>query len=115
MQGTTILCITIRLVYDTLCAFLGSDGFLFRYADDVYMGGASVQVAVALFEAPGVYALVGLKLGWVRRRQSLYSPLTVIQKIFPYRETHMAISSRTFCPASRHVLASPSVPPTMTR
>jgi hypothetical protein len=45
------MCITIRLYYDTLLARLRSDGFLFSYADDVYMGGAPVQVAVALSEA----------------------------------------------------------------
>jgi hypothetical protein len=33
--GTSILCVTIRPVYDSLLALLGSDGFLFNYADDV--------------------------------------------------------------------------------
>ncbi len=36
--GTTILCVTIRPVYDALLALLGLEGFLFSYADDVYMG-----------------------------------------------------------------------------
>jgi hypothetical protein len=36
--GTTIMCITIRLVYDALLALIVPDGFLFSYADDVYMG-----------------------------------------------------------------------------
>ena len=41
--GTIILCVTIRPVYDALLALLGSDGFLFSYADDVYMGGYSTK------------------------------------------------------------------------
>ena len=37
--GTTILWVTIRPTYDALLDLLGPDGFLFNYADDVYMGG----------------------------------------------------------------------------
>ncbi len=59
--GTTIICITVRPVYGAL---LGPKGFLFSYADDVYMGGAPTRVALALSAASDLYAMVGLQLGW---------------------------------------------------
>ena len=33
--GTTIMCITVRLVYDAILVILGPEIFLFIYADDV--------------------------------------------------------------------------------
>ena len=44
--GTTILCITVKPVYDALLHILGPEGFLFSYADDVYMGGVPVNMAI---------------------------------------------------------------------
>ena len=35
--GMTILCITVRPVYDALLLTLGPESFLFSYADDVYI------------------------------------------------------------------------------
>ena len=60
MIGTTILYITFRLVYDTLLVILGPTGFLFNYADDVYMGGAPMCVALSPVAAPDLYAMVGM-------------------------------------------------------
>ena len=37
--GTSILCITVRPVYAALIVNQWPKGFLFSYADDVYMGG----------------------------------------------------------------------------
>jgi hypothetical protein len=61
--GTTILNITIKPVYDALRNLLVVEGFLFSYADDVYMGGKPVQVADALTAACSIYADVGLSIG----------------------------------------------------
>ncbi len=58
--GTTILYVTIRPVYDALLALLGPNGFLFSYADDVYMGGTPVRVAITLSATPGLYVMVDL-------------------------------------------------------
>jgi len=60
---TSILCITVRLVYDALLVILGPEGFLFIYADDVDMGGKPLNVALALEAASGLYAMIGLSLG----------------------------------------------------
>jgi hypothetical protein len=62
--GTTILCVTVRPVYDALLVILGPEGFLFSYADDVYMGGLPVNVARALIVAISLYRMIGLALGW---------------------------------------------------
>jgi hypothetical protein len=35
--GTTIMCITVKPVYDALRELLGPEGFFFSYADDAYM------------------------------------------------------------------------------
>jgi len=73
--GTTILCITIRPVYDALLAILGPEGFLFSFADDVYMGGLPVYVAQALTEAVDLYRMVGLTLGWGPKKTELVLPI----------------------------------------
>ena len=56
MLGTNIRGVKILPVYDALLFLLGSDGFLFTYADDVYMGGVPIQVAITLSATPGLYA-----------------------------------------------------------
>ena len=58
--GTSILCITVRPVYDALRSLMGPEDFLFSYADDVYNGGGPSQVAHTLATTPGIYADVGL-------------------------------------------------------
>ena len=58
--GTSILRITVRPVYDALRSLLGPKGFLFSFADAVYMGREPLQVAHMLAVAPGIYANVGL-------------------------------------------------------
>jgi hypothetical protein len=62
--GTTILCITVRPLYNALLVTLGPEGFLFIYADDVYMGGLPINVARALTAAIDLYRMIGLTLGW---------------------------------------------------
>ena len=62
--GTTIICVTVRPVYDALLVILGPEGVLFSYADDVYMGGLPVNVARALTAAISLYRMIGLALGW---------------------------------------------------
>jgi len=71
---TTILCITIRLVYDALLDLLGSEGFLFIYIDDVYMGGVSIHVPLALSAALGIYDMVGLQLEWGPKKKKVVLP-----------------------------------------
>ena len=68
MLGTTILYITVKPVYDALMIILGPEGFLFNFADDVYMGWAPVNVALALNVASGLYGMIGLSLGWGPRK-----------------------------------------------
>jgi hypothetical protein len=60
--GTTLLCITATPVYDAILVILGPEGFLFSYADDVYMGGVPGNVVLALAAAFGLYAMIGLAL-----------------------------------------------------
>ena len=67
----TILCITVRPVYDALLVILGPEGFLFSYADDVYMGGAPMSVALALAVASNMYSMIDLKLGWGPKKTEL--------------------------------------------
>ena len=63
-----------RPVYDALLCILGPEGFLFSYANDVYMGGVQVKVALALDAASGLYAMIGLSLGWGPRKTELVLP-----------------------------------------
>ena len=70
----TILCIIVRHVYDALLVILGPEGFLLSYADDVYMGGLPINVALALDAASGIYAMIGLSLGWGPRKTELQLP-----------------------------------------
>jgi hypothetical protein len=72
--GTTIRRITFRLVYDAILVILGPEGFLFRYADDVYLDGVPGNVALALAAAPGLYVLIGLSLEWGPRKRELELP-----------------------------------------
>jgi hypothetical protein len=58
--GTTILSITVKPVYDTILVIMGPGGFLFNYADDVYLGE---NVARALAAAPRLYGMTGISLG----------------------------------------------------
>ena len=74
MLGTTILCITVMPVYDMLRNLLGVEGFLFSYADDVYMGGKPVQVAVTLTTTPCIYGDVGHSLSWGPKKKDRASP-----------------------------------------
>jgi hypothetical protein len=48
------MCITARPVYDAILAIQGPEGFLFNYADDVYLDGVLVDVALAPAAAPGL-------------------------------------------------------------
>ncbi len=70
MLGTTILCITVKPVYDAILIILGPEGFLFSYVDDVYMGWVPGNVA-----ASGLYAMIGLALSWGPRMTELKLPL----------------------------------------
>ena len=72
--GTTIMCITGRPVYDAILVILGPEGFLFSYADDVYLGKVPGNVAVALAAAPGLYRMTGFSLGWGPRKIELELP-----------------------------------------
>jgi len=72
--GTTIICITVKPDYDAILVILGPEGFLFSYADDVYLGGVPSNVALALAVAPGMYRLIGLSLGWGPRKTKLELP-----------------------------------------
>jgi hypothetical protein len=56
-MGTTILCITLRPVYDALLNLLGPEGFLFSYVDDVYIGGIPFKVVLTLSAAPDLLHL----------------------------------------------------------
>ena len=67
----TLLCIKVRPIYDALFLILGLEGFLFSYADDVYLGGLPINVTLALEAASGIYAMVGLSLGWGPRKTKL--------------------------------------------
>jgi len=60
--GTTIICIAIRPVYNALLEILGSKGFLFSYADDVYKGGVPTRAAIELTIAPDFYVMVDIQL-----------------------------------------------------
>ena len=71
---TTILCITVRPVYDALLEILGPEGFLFSYANDVYTGGVPTKVALALSVASDLYAMDGLQLGWGPKKTKLVLP-----------------------------------------
>ena len=73
-MGTNLLCITVRPVYDALLVILGPEGFLFSYVDDVYMGGAPRNVALALAAVSELYAMIGLSLGWGPRKTELQVP-----------------------------------------
>ena len=74
VMGTSLLCITVRPVYDALLVILGPEGFLFSYVDDVYMGEAPLNVALALAAASELYALIGLSLGLGPRKTELQVP-----------------------------------------
>jgi hypothetical protein len=74
VHGTTILCITIRPVYDALLSQLGPQGFLFSFADDVYMDGVCTSVARALNQASSLYAMIGLQLGWGPKKTEIVLP-----------------------------------------
>ena len=47
---------------------------MFSYVDDVYMGGAPRNVALALATSSKLYALIGLFLGWGPRKTKLQVP-----------------------------------------
>jgi hypothetical protein len=51
-------------VYDVLFNLLGPEGFLFSYADDVYMGETPVKVVLRLSAAPDLYIMVDMQLRW---------------------------------------------------
>ncbi len=72
--GTTILYITVRPVYDALLVTLGPEGFMFSYADNVYMGGLPANVARALTNAIDLYRMIGLTLGWGPKKTELILP-----------------------------------------
>jgi hypothetical protein len=73
--GTTILCMTARPVYDAILVILGPEGFLFSYADDVYLGGVPENMALALAAALDLYRMIGLSLEWGPRKTELELPL----------------------------------------
>ena len=73
--GTTILCIPVRPVYDALLVTLGPEGFLFSYADDIYIGGQPPNVASALTASIDLYRMIGLTLGWGPKKTELILPI----------------------------------------
>ena len=54
-----ILCITVRPVYEALLIILGLEGFLFSYADDVYI---PMSLALALAANFDLYGMIYLQL-----------------------------------------------------
>ena len=47
---------------------------MLNYADDVYMGGLPMNVALALDAASDIHAMIGLSLGWGPRKIELHLP-----------------------------------------
>ena len=72
--GSSILCIAVRPIYDAILVILGPGGFLFNYADDVYLGGVSVNVALPLEATTCLYGMIGLSLAWGPRKTELELP-----------------------------------------
>jgi hypothetical protein len=66
--GTTMLCITVKSVYDAILVILGPERSLFNYADGVDLGGVPGNVALALAAALDLYRMIGLSLGWGPRK-----------------------------------------------
>ena len=89
------------IVHDALRSLLGPRGFLCNYVDDVYMGGQPVLVAHTLTLVLGIYADVGLSLGWGPKKTKLVLQhiATLGASFFP--ATCGASPSRTSCMASK--------------
>ena len=65
------MCITVKPVYEAILVILRPEGFLFSYANDVYLGGVPGNVALALAAAPGLYGMTCFSLGWGSRKTEL--------------------------------------------
>ncbi len=61
---------------------------IFSYADDVYMGGAPVSVALALVEALDLYGIVGLQQGWGPKKTEQVLPHSCDPVILPLPHDH---------------------------
>ncbi len=72
--GTTIRCIIDKHVYDALRDLVGPKGFMFSYADDVYMGVEPVLVALTLTTAPCIYVRGRWPLAWLGAQEDGTSP-----------------------------------------
>ena len=89
--GMSILCITVRHVYDALLVILGPEGFLFSYADDVYIGRGPWNVALALDAASSLYAMIGLSLGWGPKKTELQLPINYDPETLPLPRDEMGL------------------------
>ena len=98
--GTFILCVTNRLVYDALLALLGPNGFLFSYADDVYMGGL-LSESLAHFLQP-LASMSWLCFSWIggRRRLNSSSLSTATRTAYPFLGIQHTTRYRTLCQVS---------------
>jgi hypothetical protein len=84
----TVLCITIRPLYDAMLVILGPEGFLFSYTDDVYMDGAPGSVALALVAASNLNGMTGLQLEWGSKKTELILLLSCDLESLPLPRDH---------------------------
>ena len=79
-----LFCITMEPVYARMRAAVGDEGVLYTYCDDSYMLAPAEQMATSLQQAPGIFAKVGLRLGYGPRKTELILPKGYSRQNFPF-------------------------------
>ena len=101
------MCVIVRPIYDALLVILGPEGFLFSFADDVYMGEVPWNVALPLDAASGLYAMIGLSMVWGPNRTELQIPVDCDLKKLPLPRDDSCRPSLKWLMALKHALVSP--------
>ena len=81
--GMFLFCVTMQPIYARLQEAVGEEGALYTYCDDSYLLAPAEQMATTLREAPGIFAKVGLRIGYGPGKTKLILPRGCSREAFP--------------------------------
>ena len=84
VESMFLFCITMEPVYARMRAVVGDEGVMYTYCDDSYILAPAEQMATTLQQAPGIFAKVGLRLGYGPGKTELIFPKGCSRQDFPF-------------------------------
>ena len=82
--GMFLFCITMEPIYARMRAAVVDEGVMYTYCDDSYILAPTEQMATSLQPTQGIFAKVGLRLGYGPGKTELILSNRLLQTSLPF-------------------------------